>query len=279
MFQSKRLDTPLDKLTRKQAGRRSVTRTDRKRGRYIRSRPAGPKPDDIAFDATLRTAAIYQRQRHVEAEERGDETMALRTAQAGPAAQGARATGEQPDPVCGRCQLVDGGGRAHGGHQGRNHEPADGCLSAPAIRSVWWFSRRTALGWCCRRPRAWTWRIARCANPGGRQDAAQQRAAAGISHLRRRSPAATLRCRPLIILLTDGAGNVGMTGMPAQEEAMHMARLIHQANFTLWSVNIEHVAFDRGSGQRPRRRNGHPAFAYRSWPPRAWLRRYRIVCG
>ena len=77
MFQSKRLDTPLDKLTRKQAGRRSVTRTDRKRGRYIRSRPAGPKPDDIAFDATLRTAAIYQRQRHVEAEERGEETMAL----------------------------------------------------------------------------------------------------------------------------------------------------------------------------------------------------------
>ena len=77
MFQSKRLDTPLDKLTRRQAGRRSVTRTDRKRGRYIRSRPAGPKPDDIAFDATMRTAAIHQRRRRAEAEERGEETMAL----------------------------------------------------------------------------------------------------------------------------------------------------------------------------------------------------------
>jgi len=44
-FQSKRLDTPLDKLARQHAGRRSVTRTDRKRGRYIRSRPAGPRPD------------------------------------------------------------------------------------------------------------------------------------------------------------------------------------------------------------------------------------------
>ena len=50
-FQSKRLDTPLDKLARQHAGRRSVTRTDRKRGRYIRSRPAGAHPDDIAFIA------------------------------------------------------------------------------------------------------------------------------------------------------------------------------------------------------------------------------------
>jgi magnesium chelatase subunit D len=37
-----------------------------------------------------------------------------------------------------------------------------------------------------------------------------------------------------------------MTGMPAQEEAMHMARLIHQANFNSVVVNMEHMAFDRG---------------------------------
>jgi hypothetical protein len=60
-FQSKRLDTPLDKLARRQAGRRSVTRTDRKRGRYIKSRPAGAKPQDIAFDATMREAAVHQK--------------------------------------------------------------------------------------------------------------------------------------------------------------------------------------------------------------------------
>ena len=63
-FEAKRLDTPLDKMTRERAGKRSYTRTDRKRGRYIKARPAGDRPEDIAFDATLRAAAPYQRQRH-----------------------------------------------------------------------------------------------------------------------------------------------------------------------------------------------------------------------
>ena len=36
-------NTPLDKLARKHAGRRSLTKTERKRGRYIKARPAGDK--------------------------------------------------------------------------------------------------------------------------------------------------------------------------------------------------------------------------------------------
>ena len=56
-FAPRKLQTNLDKLTRKHAGRRSRTQTDRKRGRYIQARPAGNKTDDIAFDATLRAAA------------------------------------------------------------------------------------------------------------------------------------------------------------------------------------------------------------------------------
>ncbi|MCX6040433.1 MAG: hypothetical protein NTV69_04775, partial [Caldilinea sp.] len=54
-------------MTRERAGKRSYTRTDRKRGRYIKARPAGSRPEDIAFDATLRAAAPYQAQRHAEA--------------------------------------------------------------------------------------------------------------------------------------------------------------------------------------------------------------------
>src|SRR5204863_9375762 len=65
-FTTRRLDTPLDKLTRKESGRRSQTRTERKRGRYIQSRPAGERRDDIAFDATFRAAAPFQRQREHE---------------------------------------------------------------------------------------------------------------------------------------------------------------------------------------------------------------------
>ncbi|MFN2234265.1 MAG: hypothetical protein ACK2U1_08545, partial [Anaerolineales bacterium] len=47
-------------MTRRQAGRRSRTKTERKRGRYIQSRPADGKTSDIAFDATIRAAAPYQ---------------------------------------------------------------------------------------------------------------------------------------------------------------------------------------------------------------------------
>ena len=39
--------------------------------------------------------------------------------------------------------------------------------------------------------------------------------------------------RPLMILLTDGAGNVSMTGMPAQDEAMRIAELFEQASSAL----------------------------------------------
>ena len=56
-FRARKLNTPLDKLTRNAAGRRSTTRTDRKRGRYIQSRPMHGRVEDLAFDATMRTAA------------------------------------------------------------------------------------------------------------------------------------------------------------------------------------------------------------------------------
>ena len=56
-FTPRKLDTALDKLTRKHAGRRSRTISSRKRGRYIQARPSPGKVDDLAFDATLRAAS------------------------------------------------------------------------------------------------------------------------------------------------------------------------------------------------------------------------------
>ena len=50
-------------MIRRQGGRRSRTHTERKRGRYIQARPATGKTDDLAFDATLRAAAPFQKQR------------------------------------------------------------------------------------------------------------------------------------------------------------------------------------------------------------------------
>lgn len=70
-FAPRKLQTQLDKVTRRQSGRRSRTRTDRKRGRYIKAVPANGRNQDIAFDATLRAAAIHQRARQQQKAETG----------------------------------------------------------------------------------------------------------------------------------------------------------------------------------------------------------------
>jgi len=57
------IETPLDRMNRRSSGRRYQTRTETKRGRYIQARPADGKTSDIAFDATIRAAAPFQNQR------------------------------------------------------------------------------------------------------------------------------------------------------------------------------------------------------------------------
>lgn len=64
-------------MMRKQGGRRSQTQTDRKRGRYVQSRPANGRADDLAFDATLRAAAPFQKARE-ELREEEDVAFAVR---------------------------------------------------------------------------------------------------------------------------------------------------------------------------------------------------------
>lgn len=61
-FTPRKLDTPLDRMLRKRGGRRSNTRM-MARGRYIKARPANGPLRDLAFDATIRKAAPFQRQR------------------------------------------------------------------------------------------------------------------------------------------------------------------------------------------------------------------------
>ena len=47
-FEAKRLDAPLDKMTREKAGKRTYTVTERKRGRYIKARPIGDRAEALA---------------------------------------------------------------------------------------------------------------------------------------------------------------------------------------------------------------------------------------
>jgi Mg-chelatase subunit ChlD len=54
---------------------------------------------------------------------------------------------------------------------------------------------------------------------------------------------------PLIILLTDGAGNVSMSSLPPQEESHRIAERIAADEIRSIVVNMEHAAFDQGLAQ------------------------------
>ncbi|MBI5303416.1 MAG: VWA domain-containing protein [Chloroflexi bacterium] len=51
---------------------------------------------------------------------------------------------------------------------------------------------------------------------------------------------------PLMIIVTDGAGNVSMTDLPPQEEAHRVATMLKKADLRSVVINTEHEAFDRG---------------------------------
>lgn len=57
------LDLGKDRNVRRGSGKRSVTKTDLKQGRYVRAEQSKGKVTDLAFDATIRAAAPYQRLR------------------------------------------------------------------------------------------------------------------------------------------------------------------------------------------------------------------------
>ena len=55
---------------------------------------------------------------------------------------------------------------------------------------------------------------------------------------------------PLMIVLTDGAGNVSMTDLPPQEEAYRIAEKIHDESIRSVVINMEHAAFDQGLARK-----------------------------
>ena len=54
---------------------------------------------------------------------------------------------------------------------------------------------------------------------------------------------------PLIILLTDGAGNVSMGRKPPRQESTELARKIADDDIRSLVINMEHESFDQGLAQ------------------------------
>lgn len=241
-FKTKRLDTPLDKLTRAKGGRRSSTRTERKRGRYIKAEPVRDRVDDIAFDATFRQAALQQVHRHREdvafAVERQDLQRKVRVRRASNLilfvvdASWSMAAAERMEATKGAVMslLVDA-------YQRRDQvglvvfQKDRARVVLPPTSSV--ELAQKALG---------------DVPVGGKTPLSSGLLISyNVIMAARRRDSET---RPLMILLTDGAGNVSMTGMPAQEEALRMADLFKNAQIRNVTINMEHQAFDRGLAQQ-----------------------------
>ncbi len=233
-------------MTRSSAGKRSTTLTDRKRGRYIRARPMVGRPDDLAFDATIRTAAPFQRRR---ADERATRKVAfvvkrqdlqkkVRVRRAANLvlfvvdASWSMAAAERIEATKGAVLSL-----LHDAYQRRDQvglivfQRDEARIVLPPTSSV-----ELAQG------------ALRDIPVGGKTPlSAGLLAAYRVCTLAvRRSP----EVKPLIIILTDGAGNVSVTGMPPQEEAMRMANMIHDEHLRTIVINMEHPAFDRGLAQQ-----------------------------
>ena len=66
---------------------------------------------------------------------------------------------------------------------------------------------------------------------------------------------------PMLILLTDGAGNVSISeSLSPQDEAHSIARRIKEADIRTVTINMEHVAFDQGLAQRLADELGGPCY-------------------
>ncbi len=242
LFTPRRLDTPLDRLTRSGTGRRSVTRTDQRRGRYIQARPSPGDPGDLAFDATLRAAAPCQNRRrrpggpalvvcpedyHRKVRVRRMANLILFVVDA----SWSMAVAERMEATKGAVMslLTDA-------YQRRDRvgvvvfQKNGARLVLPPTHSV--TRAQKAL---------------QDVPVGGKTPLS-----AGL-HLAYEVITRELRqhpdLMPLMVLLTDGAGNVSMGDMPPQEEAHRIAELFPQAHIRSVVINMEHESFDQGLAQ------------------------------
>ncbi|RLC68066.1 MAG: putative cobaltochelatase [Chloroflexi bacterium] len=240
-FAPRRLDTPLDRLTRSSGGRRSQTRTDRKRGRYVQSRPSPGDATDLAFDATLRAAAPHQQKRHRDDGDGpalklhpDDYRRKVRVRRAANLvlfvvdASWSMAVAERMQATKGAVMslLTDA-------YQQRDRvgmvvfQKNDASVVLPPTNSVE-LARRALAD----------------IPVGGKTplSAGLQMAYEVITRELRQHP----ELMPLMVLLTDGAGNVSMSNLPPQEEAYRISEMFPSAHIRSVVINMEHEAFDQG---------------------------------
>lgn len=239
-FLPRKLQNPLDRINRRYGGRRSRTRTERKRGRYIRSRAANGKTDDVAFDATLRAAAVHQ---HERPEQRKRVAFAIRLSDLQRKVRVKKAANLVLFVVDASWSMA----------VSERMAATKGAILSLLTDA---YQRRDRVGLVVFQKNKATLIL-----PPTNSVQLAQRALADIpvggktplsaglfmAHdIIRRERILHPDVNPLIILLTDGAGNVSLTTLAPQEEANRLADAITQDNIRSVVINMEHAAFDQG---------------------------------
>jgi Mg-chelatase subunit ChlD len=242
-FTPRRLDTPLDKIMRKHGGRRSRTRTKDKRGRYIQARSTPDNPYDLAFDATLRAAAPFQNQR---AEMRKRVAFAIRPGDYMRKVRVRRAANLV-------LFLVDASWSMAVAERMSATKGAILSLLTDA------YQRRDRVGLIVFQKDRATMVLHPTNSVYLAQRALDDIPVGGKTPLSAGLLMAyeTLRMEkllhpdvmPLLMVLTDGAGNVAVGNLPAMEEANRIAEMIAEDETHAVVINMEHAAFDQGLAQ------------------------------
>ncbi|HSH01818.1 MAG TPA: VWA domain-containing protein [Anaerolineae bacterium] len=242
-FNARRLDTNLDKLTRRQAGKRSQTKTDRKRGRYIQSRvPRGDKVRDLAFDATLRAAALHQKDR-----DRDDVALALEKSDLREKVRVRRSAHLILFAVDASWSMA----------VTERMEATKGAIMSLLTDA---YQRRDRVGLI-----VFHRNTSRLILPPTNSVQLAKEALADIDvggktplsaglfmayEVFRKEAYTHPDVIPMLILLTDGAGNVSMSDMPPQKEAQRMSQLISDLDIRSVVINMENINFDQGLAQQ-----------------------------
>jgi Mg-chelatase subunit ChlD len=242
-FTPRKIDSPLDRLSRKKTGRRSRSHTERKRGRYIRARPAKGKATDLAFDATIRAAAPYQQQRNAQ---RKRVAFAIRPSDFQRKVRVKRTANLVLFVVDASWSMA----------VAERMAATKGAILSLLTDA---YQRRDRVGLVVFQkdratmvlPPTNSIQLARKALAdipvGGKTPlSAGLFLAHQTIHKERIFHPDVL---PLVILLTDGAGNVSMSGLPPQDEAHQIAERIADDEIRSIVINMEHAAFDQGLAQ------------------------------
>ena len=257
-FETRKLNTQLDKMSRKQSGRRTSTITERKRGRYIRAVPAGNKTNDIAFDATLRAAAPFQIQRSEQKKETGM-AYALRKSDLQRKIRVKKASNLVLFAVDASWSMA----------VSERMQATKGAIMSLLTDA---YQRRDRVGLIVFQKDRASLVLPPTNSVTLAKEALVDIPVGGKTPLSaglllaydtvRKEKLAMPDVMPLIILLTDGAGNVSISEkISPQDEAHQIAHLIKEADIRTVTVNMEHVAFDQGLAQKLADQLGGPCYA------------------